>query len=306
MLRGCRGRGVLGMGPGVMEVGEPNNPITPRKLHVVVSVCEWEESEKIHYLSVWRIRNKSKRSLCLWESVCESRTVALTCCAGHTSHSGDLLIQDIRCRLSTDHRPPLVPWTAAERYTRTVKKLCKTFNVWIIPLMNEVRMSKHWKENITTRQREWNAREMSCWKKSSVYVCHGRDLNVMGNKSACLLQMCVCLCVCGFWERQGERDESVIINKWIRGFKILFSNSCKLTNPSSGQTSIMNFYSMYNHYAEQMSWELKNRVKIIVYREQELLDNHKCFLLYKFVSVPLEILQTASTSMVWTCWKQIL
>lgn len=65
MLRGCKGRGVLGMGPGVMEVGEPNNPITPLKLHVVVSVCEWKESEKIHYLSVWRIRNKSKRSLCV-------------------------------------------------------------------------------------------------------------------------------------------------------------------------------------------------------------------------------------------------
>lgn len=61
-------------------------------------------------LLFWRL-NECMYKCCVWV---ESMTVVLTCCVGHTSHSADLLTQDIRYRLHTDRRLPLVPWTAAE------------------------------------------------------------------------------------------------------------------------------------------------------------------------------------------------
>lgn len=55
---------------------------------------------------------RSSASVLVADCVCVY-LCALTCCAGHTSHSGDPLIRDIHCRLSTDHRPPLAPLRAA-------------------------------------------------------------------------------------------------------------------------------------------------------------------------------------------------
>lgn len=84
-----------------------------------------------------KLKSKREVKLCICvciHSMCEykSGTGALTCCAGHTSHSGDLLIQDIHCRLSTDHRPPLAPLTAAERYTTMIKNCEERFKVFSI------------------------------------------------------------------------------------------------------------------------------------------------------------------------------
>lgn len=63
---------------------------------------------------------------------------ALTCCAGHTSHSGGPLIPDIHCRMSTDHRPPLAPARAAvggdEIWTS------KTFNLFVLEIYKEKNM----------------------------------------------------------------------------------------------------------------------------------------------------------------------
>lgn len=59
------------------------------------------------------------------EKVCARKSmtvlVVLTCCAGHTSRSGDLWIQDIHCRWCTDHRPQLAPSTAAEKSENTTR-----------------------------------------------------------------------------------------------------------------------------------------------------------------------------------------
>lgn len=97
-----------------IEVGESNNPKHPQNVWYVGGITnEREATEQIQYLYASGVSRK-ERTACVFRS--KRVLTGLTCCAEHTSHSGDLRIQDIRCRLCTDHTPPLGSSTAAMRY----------------------------------------------------------------------------------------------------------------------------------------------------------------------------------------------
>lgn len=122
---------------------------------------------------------------CVGVSVRSMKVLAvLTCCAGHTSHSGDLLIQDIHCRLSTDHKPPPVPVTAIKKTKiknkinrkQGLNKVIKTFKVFFFFLIYEQsegelksQKAKHHKTERIRKAREMNLSKVL--EKFSVHIC---------------------------------------------------------------------------------------------------------------------------------------
>lgn len=118
--------------------------------------------------------------MCVCISVCTYVTVkvVLTCCAGHTSHSEDLLNRDSHCRLNTDHRPPLAPETAAEKHRTRIK------------YGRQRARQRHYNETLQEKDRKtiniW-IQEMHCLGMSwEEFECDGEQICKLGSRRVCV------------------------------------------------------------------------------------------------------------------------